>query len=97
MCSDGSADTDVVCACFDRLTRSHESLLIARFCPARANSLDRNLDFVSEFATKRFDFTRTGDDSMDSSFDAQSGKAQDLVFYCVGDSNFAQRLFARAG
>src|SRR5947207_14987783 len=95
MCSDGSADTDVVCACFDRLTRSHESLLITRFCPTWPNSLDGNFDSVIEFATKRFNFTRTGDDSMDSCFDSKSSEAHHLDLFFSGDSIFHTRWYAR--
>src|SRR5262245_59447294 len=97
MPDNGPADADVVCACFNCLARGHESLLIARFYPARANSLDRDFDSVAELAPKASDFMRTGHEAINSCFDSQRGQAQDLVLDFVGDSNFAQRLLGRAG
>ena len=68
MPGDRPPDADVVCARFNCFARSHESFLIARFCPAWPNSLDGDFDSVAELAAKRFDFMRTGHDSIDSCF-----------------------------
>ena len=50
----------------------------------------------AEFRAQHFDFTWTGHEPIDSCFHAQPGKAQDLVVYCVRNSNLAQRLFGCA-
>src|SRR5437870_12490473 len=93
---DGSADADIVCSRFDCLSRGHEPFLIARFCPAWPNSLDSDFDSVAKLEAQRFDFTRTGNHSIDSCFCASSGQPEYLILDGVRDSNFAQRLFGLA-
>src|SRR5437762_3900698 len=96
MRGDRTPNADVICASSKRLARRHESFLIARLGPTRANSLNSNFDFVADFRAELFDFMRTGYDSVDSSFNPQFGEAQDLVVHFAVDSDFAQRLFRRA-
>src|ERR1043166_4614655 len=68
MLGDGPPNADVVCARLNCFPRSHESFLIARFCPTWPNSLNRDLDSVAQLAAKWFDFTGTGHDSIDPGF-----------------------------
>src|SRR5439155_2183668 len=66
MRGDRTPNADVICASSKRLARRHESFLIARLGPTRANSLNSNFDFVADFRAELFDFMRTGYDSVDS-------------------------------
>src|SRR6516225_1855687 len=93
MRSDRTPNADVICASFERFARRHESFLIARLGPGRADSLNSNFYFVAKFRTQLFDFMRTGHHSVDSCFDTQSGEAQDLVVHLGGNADFAQSLF----
>src|SRR5581483_5909814 len=63
---DRSTYDKVVRAGFQRLTRSHRSLLVARFRAVWTNPGDNDLDLVTKFTAKRFDFVGAGNDSIDS-------------------------------
>src|SRR6516162_3295638 len=95
MRSNRAPNTDVICTSFERLARSHESLLVVRLRPAWTNPLNGDFDFVSKLCAQFFDFVRTCHDSICSLFGAQSGEAQDLLIDFGGDSDFAQRFFGR--
>src|ERR1051326_5184984 len=68
MRSDRASNAHVICASFKRLARRHESLLIARLRPNRANSLNSNFDFVAKLGTRLFDFIWGGPRPPASSF-----------------------------
>src|ERR1043166_9429738 len=96
MRSDWPANADVICTRFECLARRHESFLIARLCPGRANSLNSDLDFVAELRTQLLDFMRTDCNAVDSCCDTQPGESQNLFVHFAGYSDFAHRLFRRA-
>ena len=97
MRSDRSANADIIGAGFDRLAGRRESLLIARLRPSRTNPLNHDFDSARKFRAQLFNFMRTGHDSIDSCFDTQSGETQDLIINSVGDPDFTQRFWRRAG
>src|SRR5436190_2756693 len=60
----------IICPRFERLEWSHRSPLIARLRPTRSNSWNNDLDLITEFTTQRFDFVRTGYNSINSCLNA---------------------------
>ena len=69
MRGDRSTNADIIRARFESLARRHESFLVARLRPARANSLNHYFDFIAEFRPQSFDFMRAGYNSIDFCFD----------------------------